>query len=566
MDALIIVSNGTLTILYAPDEFDVVHDASEHIRSVCDALQRWSDGLVVVSYFARPTHTWLKDLTSVESPSTSGDILNADNTGTLIEALLLSMQALLPMSAVAETEPNADSFVRENTHLATRLTAALNLDCILEHTRGVLAATGQCSTEDVWQRAQRVLPFLLQYLELARHHLLCVTKWTTALFKFEYIVCSIASTLAKEGFCQPPDTEESGEGGDGMEVQADGTGLGAGSGAENVSKDIQDESQVEGLQGEDEGVDEEVERAEEGNALEMSEDFGGHMQDVPDGDDEDEGTDDESHTEPEEQIGDLDASDPSAVDEKLWGDESGPQDNDKDGGKSKDDHSHQQQDSEMVAKDEAGGSGEQKDSAQRDKDSAQQGEASAPPDAELDADGANEEDQDNQEAENGQDGAAIDEHIEEANALDLPDDMDLDAGKDKAERTDDDLSLDDGAEQDDISVHTDDEPTGDPPATDAEDEQPLEDRNQTANAAVDEDTSMDEQGEGAIAKADLHGDGGDPGEGQGASVGDATDEPMDIDGQSGIDDKKPVEQRTEGPQSSANTEQQTTAAEDSLQA
>lgn len=562
-----IVINGTLTIVYVSDEFDIVHDASEHIRSVCDASQRWSDGLVVVGYFARPIHTWMKDLMSVNSPSTTGDMPNMDNTGTLIEALLLGMQALLPISAAAEAEPTADLFVRENTHLVTRLTSALNLDGILVHTRGVLASMGQCSAEDVHRRAQRVLPFLSQYLDLARHHLLSVTNWTAALFKLEYIICSIASTLAREGFCQPPDSEESGDGGDGMELQADGTGLGEGSGAENVSKEIQDESQVEGLQGEDEGVDEEVERAEEGNALEMNEEIGGQMQDVPDGDDEDEEGDDESNTEPEEQIGDLDASDPSAVDEKLWGDESGPQDDEKDGGKSKDDHSHQQQDSEMVAKDETGASGEkkQKDSAQRDEDTAAHDEESAPPDAELDGvDGLNEEDQEDQAAENGQEGAPIDEHIEEAHTLDLPDDVDLDAGKDEAEPMDDDLSLDDEVEQDDMSLHADDEPAEDSYANDVEDQHPSDDKNQVVEDAVDEDVSMDERGEGATAKADLHGDGDDSGQGQGAS-GDAADEPMDIDGLSGNDDENPVEQSTGRPQSSADAAKDRTADENSMQ-
>ena len=506
----------------------------------------------------------------MQSPLASSRTTNADNTGTLIEALLLSIQALLAIRPVAEAEPTADSFVRENTHLATRLAAALNLNGILEYTRRVLGSMGQCPAEDVRQRAGRVLPFLLQYSELARENLACVTNWTAALFRLEYVVCSITLNLAREGFCQPPDAEESGEGegGEGMEVQADGTGLGVGSGAENVSKEIQDESQVEGLQGEDEGVDEEVERAEEGNALEMSEDFGGQLQDVPDcdDDDDDEG-DDGSNVEPEEQIGDLDASDPSAVDEKLWGDESGPQDSEKDGGKSKEDHSNQQQDSEVVAKDEAGSSREQKESAQRDEGPAKEDEAGAPPDAGLDdVDGAIEEDQDH-ETDNGQEGAPVDEHVQEANALDLPDDIDLDAGKDKAEQMDDDLSLDDDAEQEDTPIPVDDEPTAeDPTANDIEDDQPIGDTSQAVDTAIDEDISTDEQGEGAVAKADLHGDAGDSGQGQGALVGDAADQPMDIDGQPAVDNEKPAEENAEAPQSSANVAEQSTKAEDSMQA
>ena len=542
-------------------------DASKHIRTVYDALQRWSDGPVVISYFAKPICTWLDDSTPVQSPIALSHMPNVDNTGKLIEALLLSVQALLAIQAVAE--PTADLFVRENTHLVTRVTAALNLGGILDLTRGVFASMEQCPAEDIRLRAKRVLPFLLQYSELARHSLACETDWTAALFKLEYVVCSITLTLAREGFCQPPDAEETGEGGDGMEIQTDGTGLGDGSGAENVSKEIQDESQVEGLQGEDEGVDEEIERAEEGNALEMSGDPGGQMQDVPDGGDEDEG-DNESNDEPEEQIGDLDASDPSVVDEKLWGDESGPRDSEEDGGKSKDDHSHKQQDTEVVAKDEFGASGEQKENSERDEDTAQHNEEGGPPDTALDnVDDAMEEDQD-PGADSGQDGAPVDEHIEEANALDLPDDMYLDAGKDRAEQMDDDLSLGDDAEQENeenTSVHADDEPVAeDPTADDAEDDQPLGDANQSVDTAINEDTSMDEQGGGAVAKADLHGDGGDSGQGQGTSFGDATDEPMDVDGQRDVNDEGSKGENADAPQLSANVAEQSTKDEDLMQA
>ena len=48
------------------------------------------------------------------------------------------------------------------------------------------------------------------------------------------------------------------------------------------------QSPVGGLQGEA-GEDDNVERVEEGDALEMSEDIDGKMQDVPDKEDEDEG-------------------------------------------------------------------------------------------------------------------------------------------------------------------------------------------------------------------------------------------------------------------------------------
>ena len=137
-------------------------------------------------------------------------------------------------------------------------------------------------------------------------------------------------SVAKDGFCKPPEGEAGAGEGEGSMEDAGGMGMGEGTGKENVSKEIEDESQVEGLQGEA-GEDEDIERAEEGDALEMSEDIGGKMQDVPDKEGEEEGDDDEKDDdeEPEEQVGNLDAMDPSAVDEKLWGDEGGPEDDKK---------------------------------------------------------------------------------------------------------------------------------------------------------------------------------------------------------------------------------------------
>ncbi|KZT67287.1 hypothetical protein DAEQUDRAFT_812985 [Daedalea quercina L-15889] len=511
------------------DELEVVNNASEHIRSVRDALRCWSEGpIVVVGYFAEPIHEWLMGfLPSKPSSATSG-MTSTDNTGTLIGGLLLSIQALLSLCPPTDREsgPTADCFVHTNTHLAVRLTSALNLDGILQHAQEVLASMGNCTTEEVRQRARRVLPFLAQYLELARHHLDRLTNWTAALFKLEYVVCSTTLTLAKEGFCQQPDAEEGGKGTEDTELQADGTGLGEGSGTENVSKEIQDESQVEGLQDENEGVDEQVERAEEGNALEMSEDFGGQMQDVPEGEDENEREDGESDAEPEEQIGDLDASDPSAVDEKLWGDEAGPQDDQNDGGKTQDDHSRQKQDAEMVAKEGEGTKNDGKEDAQHDDDG-------APPDAEPDdvADDAVEGQQEGEEAENGPDGAPLDDHIQDANALDLPDDIEFDTGKDKPEQgIDDDLSLDDGDESDEPSMPVENEPTTEDLATDdIENSQHMDDTDHAVDNAVEEDASMDETGEGAVAKPDLRGDGQESGQAQGASAAEAHDADMDVD-------------------------------------
>lgn len=162
------------------------------------------------------------------------------------------------------------------------------------------------------------------------------------------------------------------------------------------------------------------------------------MQDVPEGDEEEEKDEDGgSDEEPDDQLGDLDANDEGAVDEKLWGDEQGPEGRDEQSKHSDKDNSTQpngQQD--VVAKE-----GEQSS------DDLQKGEEppsdipDAPPE-EIDEEDASQEDQDNHEPA-GQDGAPLDDYLQNAETLDLPDDIDMDAGKEDAEVDGMDIDEDD---------------------------------------------------------------------------------------------------------------------------
>ena len=86
-------------------------------------------------------------------------------------------------------------------------------------------------------------------------------------------------TLSAQGFCKPPDLDDSKDGEDPAE-SVGGVGLGEGSGSQNVSKDIEDESQVEGLRGD--GQQDTMDNKGGKDAIEMSDDFGGDMEDIPD--------------------------------------------------------------------------------------------------------------------------------------------------------------------------------------------------------------------------------------------------------------------------------------------
>ena len=429
--------------------------ALEHVQSVVQLLTRWADGPNIISHFVRPILEWLQKRESfafVQFTHTPDHI--CDSTGRLIDRLLLSVQGILalphhPLAAEPDAAETPDRFLREHSQLVARITRALKLDEVSSLLSTVINDAVGAPQDELSAQLARVLPFLDAYLELARVQLTNHCAWTKALFKLDYVVCSVMHSVAKDGFCKPPGAEAGAGEGEGAMEDASGMGMGEGTGKENVSKEIEDESQVEGLQGEAD-EDEDVERAEEGDALEMSEDFGGKMQDVPDKEGEEEGEEEDEKDEdgePEEQVGDLDAMDPSAVDEKLWGDEGGPEDDKKDQGKSEQDHStkKQEKESEMTAKEEDGVKGKDKEKSkeQAAQEDGKESEGEQPVPEEADG---QEQAMDEGEADQ-QGGAPLDDFIQEAETLDLPEDMDFGKDEGKESQLDEDTEMD---EEDDI--------------------------------------------------------------------------------------------------------------------
>ena len=229
-------------------------------------------------------------------------------------------------------------------------------------------------------------------------------------------LCKLADRLAhsfsqiiQNGFCSPAD--ESAAEADRNEKLEGGTGLGEGEGAENISKDIQEDEDLSELaQG--------MEKDKENEGIEDQEDAVGMDHDELEGelgDVSDKGKDDESANEGEEndideEAGDVDHLDPSAVDEKLWDGEAGEMNKEKEGPKSNGKTEKQDQ----LAHDAA---------ERQESDQVQEGEG----DDEVSQD-------DTQEAEEiaQEETEKLDQHLQEGQNLDLPDHMELD----NIERTD----------------------------------------------------------------------------------------------------------------------------------
>lgn len=317
----------------------------------------------------------------------------------------------------------------------------------------------------------RVTPFLHLYSELLSRHLSSAFDWHKSSLKLNHVLSSILKELATDGFCRPLDSDgKNGEdSSDGKTTE--GTGMAEGSGAKNVSNEIEDESQLEGLQSDVPQEKKEDEQEEEGDddAVEMAGDFEGEMQDRGDGEkdekeDGDSDDDDEEEAEPEEQVADVDPLDPSSVDEKFWGDDEPPQE-DKDG---KTDEVNQETkaqpgEAEMSAKEDQQAAPEPKgeegaDSKEEEQKPGQEDEQNADKKEgeEQDGDAGEEEGgedvEQGEEEENAEDGdeappqtgEQLDSQMPEGDNLDLPDDMNLDGDeKDEKDDGDDGLDLDD---------------------------------------------------------------------------------------------------------------------------
>ncbi|KAF8340373.1 uncharacterized protein EI90DRAFT_3012262 [Cantharellus anzutake] len=331
-----------------------------------------------------------------------------------------------------------------------------------------------------------VFPFLDEYVRVMGIILTDFALCLKSSFKLCYVLCSLFMFLSEKGFCKPPEESSSDE--QSTEGALEGTGIGEGSGANDISQEIEDESQVEGLLGEDSEPPEGLTVPESENAVEMSQDLDASLEDV---ERSEAGEDEESSdtTEIQEQIDDVDPTDPHAVDEKLWGDKNN-QERPPDGGIDEDRSPDKNEPSDIVPK--------QNDQVM---DERNQPREEQPEDVMSPEEGASSDDLpdplDEQDDSGG--GGKLDEHVPDADTLDLPDDLDLEPNAQE-----DDLQMDEDTDdehldpldgdpptenipqQDDATMHDDTEVHNEETHAPEDAEEPQKDRDLTTNE-MDED-------------------------------------------------------------------------------
>lgn len=391
-----------------------------------------------------------------------------------------------------------------------------------------------------------VYPFLHEYAELVRAHLLSSANFSRSLLKLDHTLCHLLTALSSKGFCKPPEEQQNdddGQGEDGEQLEG-GTGLGDGSGAKDITDQMEDDDEIEELQKDDpadEG-DEGDKTEREKNAKEADQDFGGDLEDISvDGDDDDAGSDrgDEGdEQEPEDAVGDVDPLDPNAVDEKLWDGNDEDQDDKKDAPEDKTnkdlgaDNSDSKEAESVPKADDAGsanddqkqeqpaeGSRDEHQKAEDDPSQEQtaadqqdgQDELSEPEDDDgEEGQGAEEKENEEAEAQGEGGGRQLDQEAEQGDNLNLDDDLNMDGGDGESDgdRTEDDDGLDDFSDIEKMpdDDHRDDK-SDDKTMKDLVDDAAVEDKKQTEETAegeaaeeeAEEDTKVDkDQGQDAM--------------------------------------------------------------------
>ncbi len=360
---------------------------------------------------------------------------------------------------------------------------------------------------------RRLAPFIRDYAFVLARSTQLLTRASRSAYKLAYVLNSVVLNIAREGFCQPSEAgDQQKQGGDGQ-TEA-GTGLGAGTGQEDVSKEIEDESQVEGLQGEKDEESGGQEQAED-DAIEMDQDVGGDLEDAKSNEGSEAGSGDEEDgdNELDDELNDLEGE---GVNEKFWdGDQEGQEE------KADDDQVQKQagpsEDSEMAAKENKANGAKpepQPESADSDQpDNAPEAEAPAQPEQDADSEG-------NQQPEKG----AEEVQIPEQEILDLPDDLIFDDEASRGEE-DDDAAMDDPSMDPDLASQEDDTGSGDDQDSKGDPDQDVED----GEMETEQPATADESGEDNLqddpdfqhqmdvsAGADVNQDG----DAQGESVGD----------------------------------------------
>uniref|UniRef100_A0A3Q2I9Y3 Midasin n=1 Tax=Equus caballus TaxID=9796 RepID=A0A3Q2I9Y3_HORSE len=303
----------------------------------------------------------------------------------------------------------------------------------------------------------RLLPMLSRYSDLVLFFLTNALATHRSTAKLLSVLAQVFTELAQKGFCLPKEFMEDSAGEGATEFHDyEGGGIGEGEGMKDVSDRIENEEQAEdtfqkGQEKDKEDPDSKSDIKGEDNAIEMSEDFDGKMHDgeLEEQEEEDEKSDSEGG-DLDKQMGDLNGEEADKLDERLWGDDDDEEDEEEEDGKTEETGpGMDEEDCELVAKD------DNLDAGKSNRDKKQQDKKEEKEEAEAADDGQGQDKINEQIDEREYDENEVDpyhgnqETLPEPEALDLPDDLNLDS---ENKNSDEDTDHEEGEEENPLEI------------------------------------------------------------------------------------------------------------------
>ncbi|KAJ5081947.1 Midasin [Penicillium alfredii] len=454
-------------------------------------LKRWCQARPDLSFALDPITPWAKtkDVALPDAEEKGGITIQSFDSSLLatIDKMLIGLQQLKDVPSAIDfpglLSRSEEFFSRalKAVHV-TEITASLN--AVLNQLRLLQHHTGS-SLSFASALVASILPIANRYYQICQDlvgRFISVHRETC---KTSYILTKTFTQVASEGFCSPAEASQE-EGKEGK--MESGTGLGDGEGAEDISKDVGDDEDLSELAQQEKKEDASEEMDDSADAVNMDqEDLQADADDRKDGEEEE---NDESASEGEDDIdeetGSVNDLDPAAVDEKLWDGANDEQqkETENEEGKGQSEADQQAPGQEQKKDNEEGEKGEEEEGSEEDdKDE----EA---PDDEGEAVGREEMD-------------VTDPQTKEEDALDLPEEMQLDGdekdgGEDEGDDGMDDLSDMGPAPEDDQKTEDDDqlgEENGEPGAGEQTQGEDVEDEEMADEADANEAESGEEENE-----------------------------------------------------------------------
>lgn len=491
LSILPILPSGLSTL----EEDQVVSEGTKLLKDMGEKLNHYSRELPQLNYIFDQISKWTCSIPSsqVTSSNQSKQLSLDDFDRKLMAAadnIFVGMQNLSSALTSAPASVEDATWLSKSDSAMSKAVLSLRIGNAASSLREVseeihnMSANGNVSDIAIASFLfATILPILHQYQSIAQHLMEMYASTHRETCKMTYVLGKSLMQLASEGFCSPQEAsgQESGAG-----KMESGTGLGEGEGAEDISKDVQDDEDLSELAQQEKAEGDQNEIEDNENAVNMNqEDLQGDMDESAEQRDKDEneesGDEDEDGDDIDSEVGSVDGMDDNAVDEKMW------------------DGKEEENQKETENNEGKGDAGDDQNAAAEDKK-----EKKDKDDAGEDAQDGEEEEED-EEMEGDDEGDAVgreenevtDPHTNEGEALELPEEMQLDG----EEMGDDDMNMNEEDDAfDDLSDVEDEK--GNPIEDKGEDEIE-DDKNETADhteldkeTGEQEDQEMEETEEG----------------------------------------------------------------------